>query len=155
MDSSRSSSRRRRTVKRRSRIWKSRMSYSADTRTKDERMDDKQCVGVIGLGKIGGGLATNLLKAGFAVSVLDLDESRMQRVTTLGAQPLETPAAMAERCSVVFLSLYNGETVERVLFGESGLATAPHVSGVTVVDTTTVAPEESRAFARRLKELSV
>ncbi len=115
----------------------------------------RNSVGVIGLGKIGSGMVKNLLGKGFCVSVLDLDTDKVKQMAALGAQPARSPSAMARQCTHIFLSLFGAESVETVLFGTDGIATRPTAAGLTVVDTTTISPEKSRAVASRLAEASI
>jgi len=107
--------------------------------------------GVIGLGRIGSGYVKNLLKAGFEVSVLDLNKERMEELTALGAVAAQSAAEMGASCSRIILSLFGIESVEAVLFGENGL-TSRKPKELIVIDTTTIAPEDSRRVARKLAE---
>ncbi len=60
-------------------------------------------VGVIGLGNIGGGVAANLLAAGFEVVVSDLDPTRVGTLVAAGAAP--GTVAEAAACDAVLTSL--------------------------------------------------
>lgn len=51
--------------------------------------------GYIGLGNLGGHLAASLLRAGFQVTVNDLDRSLADRLLAMGARWAETPEALA------------------------------------------------------------
>lgn len=117
-------------------------------------MPTRKSVGVIGLGFIGGGLARNLVKAGFDVYVYDIDSTKRQALVDDGAVAVSGPGDMAAKTDRVVLSLMHAAVVETVLFGEGGLAGAAR-EGLLVVDTTTESPEESRAIAARLSELGI
>jgi len=56
----------------------------------------KPVVGVIGLGKMGGGIATNLLKRGFTIHVYDVRNEAVKRVQEKGAIPSNNPKEVAE-----------------------------------------------------------
>lgn len=60
---------------------------------------------VIGLGNIGGGVARNLVAAGHAVTVVDLDPAKVAALVALGAAATESAAEAAASADVVFTSL--------------------------------------------------
>src|SRR5665213_1287870 len=62
-------------------------------------------VGFIGLGTMGGKMATNILKAGYKVVVHDLQRQSAGHHLQAGAQWADTPRALAERSDVIFTSL--------------------------------------------------
>jgi 3-hydroxyisobutyrate dehydrogenase-like beta-hydroxyacid dehydrogenase len=78
-------------------------------------------VGFIGLGTMGGKMATNILKAGYKVVVHDLHRQSAGHHLQAGAQWADTPRALAERSDVIFTSLPEPADVERVALGTDGL----------------------------------
>ena len=58
---------------------------------------NKPNVGVVGLGSMGGGVATSLLRAGFAVRVYDVRAAAVQSFVDRGAVACTSPA---DRCSI-------------------------------------------------------
>lgn len=62
-------------------------------------------VGFVGLGRMGGPMATHLLRAGFALTVHDADATAIARITDLGASGADSPAAVAASSEVVLLML--------------------------------------------------
>ena len=78
-------------------------------------------VGFIGLGTMGGRIATNIQKAGYDVVVHDLHRQSASHHLQAGAAWAETPRALAERSDVIFTSLPEPADVERVALGASGL----------------------------------
>jgi 2-hydroxy-3-oxopropionate reductase len=111
-------------------------------------------VGFIGLGVMGAGMARRLIGGGYAVTVHTRTPARAAPFEELGAAVAATPRELAGRSRVVLLSLPETADVEQVLFGDSGLA-AGLQPGACVIDTSTIAAEASRDFARRLGELEV
>ena len=61
--------------------------------------------GFIGLGAMGGAMATRLLDAGVALHVLDTNVATMAPFLTRGARPCASPAAMADQVEVIFSCL--------------------------------------------------
>ncbi len=60
---------------------------------------------VIGLGNIGGGVARNLVAAGHAVTVVDLDADKVAALVALGATAAASPTEAAASADVVVTSL--------------------------------------------------
>jgi 3-hydroxyisobutyrate dehydrogenase-like beta-hydroxyacid dehydrogenase len=78
-------------------------------------------VGFIGLGTMGGKMATNILKAGYKLVVHDLHRQSAGHHLQAGAEWADTPRAVAEKSDVIFTSLPEPTDVERVSLGPDGL----------------------------------
>ncbi len=78
-------------------------------------------VGFIGLGTMGGKMATNIQKAGYRIVVHDLHRQSASHHLQAGAEWAETPRALAEKSDVIFTSLPEPVDVERVELGKDGL----------------------------------
>ena len=78
-------------------------------------------VGFVGLGTMGGKMATNILKAGYKVVVHDLHRQSAGHHLQAGAEWADTPRALAEKSDVIFTSLPEPADVERVSLGPDGL----------------------------------
>src|SRR5690242_20786436 len=84
-------------------------------------MTDKFVVGYIGLGTMGGRMATNLQKAGFKLVVHDLHRQSASHHLQAGAEWADSPRALAEKCDVILTSLPEPKDVERVALGADGI----------------------------------
>lgn len=92
-------------------------------------------VGVIGLGDIGGGVATTLLAAGFPVVVCDLRSDVVDRLRDR-ATVATSPADTARLADVVVVAVVNDAQVTSVLSGpDGGLAAAGPDTAFVVVST--------------------
>src|ERR1700753_2286590 len=78
-------------------------------------------VGFIGLGTMGGKMATNIQKAGYKIVVHDLHRQSASHHLQAGPEGAETPRARAEKGDVIFTSLPEPADVERVALGADGL----------------------------------
>jgi len=96
-------------------------------------------LGFIGLGNMGGAIALRLLRAGYLVTVLDLDKKKMQALIENGAGVAATPKELAERSTIILASLQPGD-VEKVTRGENGIADA-NKNDLVFVDLSSTAPE--------------
>jgi 3-hydroxyisobutyrate dehydrogenase len=59
----------------------------------------------IGLSNMGGPIALRLLRAGFAMTVLDLDPEKMPQLLQEGASTATAPTEVAQRSTIVFAPL--------------------------------------------------
>jgi 3-hydroxyisobutyrate dehydrogenase and related beta-hydroxyacid dehydrogenases len=109
------------------------MKTANDTSSALERL------GFIGLGNMGGAIALRLLRAGYPLAVLDLDDEKMQALKKNGAAVAATPKEIAERSTIVLASLQPGD-VEKVTCGENGIAAANNEK-LVFVDLSSTAPE--------------
>ncbi|OBH02706.1 NAD(P)-dependent oxidoreductase [Mycobacterium sp. E1747] len=105
-------------------------------------------IGFIGLGKMGQGMATNLVQAGHRVAVYNRSPEKAEALAQRGATAARTVAEACDTAEVVFTMLADDRAVEGVAFGEGGIVAslapgATHVSSSTI----SVALSESLAAA--------
>ena len=103
-------------------------------------------VAFLGLGIMGHAMATNLAAKGHEVTVWNRTPGKQVE----GAQTATTPAEAATGAEVVWMCVSDTAAVERVLFGEDGVEGALQ-PGMFVVDSSTIAPSATRAFAERVR----
>lgn len=103
-------------------------------------------VGVIGLGNIGGAIATNLIADGHDVSVFDVDAPRCEAFSQRGAQACTSATDVARHTEVTFLSLPNPAVMEQVATAWLNAAAKNSV----LVDLSTNAPAMVRKVGAQL-----
>src|SRR4051794_17575013 len=107
-------------------------------------------VGLIGVGLMGQGIAKNLLKHGFPLTLLDHPGNQpTDQLTAGGAHLVDSPAAVAARTEVIILVVTGAPEVEDALLGERG-ALAALRPGATVIDCSTSTPETTVRLARQV-----
>ena len=116
-------------------------------KTADERL------GFVGLGNMGGAIALRLLRAGYPLTVLDLDNEKMNPLLQAGAGTAATPKEVAERSTIVLASL-QPKDVEKVACGENGLCAA-NKKGLVFVDLSSTAPELAVKVSDALRERGI
>jgi 3-hydroxyisobutyrate dehydrogenase len=98
-------------------------------------------IGFIGLGTMGGPMATNLAKAGVALSVFDTNPAATAAPARLpGVVVAASPAEVASQASVVFTCLPDDAIVREVYLGANGVASGAR-PGLVTCDCSTVSPE--------------
>ncbi|MBO9421046.1 NAD(P)-dependent oxidoreductase [Labrenzia sp. R4_2] len=78
-------------------------------------------VGFIGLGNVGGKLAGSILRNGFDLTVLDLDENLMAKFAALGTKKGRSPKQLAGDCDVVITCLPSPAACAAVVEGPDGI----------------------------------
>ncbi len=110
-------------------------------------ISSRASIGLIGAGLLGSAIAQRLMLAGRAVTGFDISEPCRTRLRELGGQVTDNSADVFRQCRIVFLSLPDGDVVQR-LIDDTGNAIDRHL----IIDTTTCAPETSRLLGSRLAE---
>jgi 3-hydroxyisobutyrate dehydrogenase-like beta-hydroxyacid dehydrogenase len=115
---------------------------------------DKPSIGFIGLGNMGNPMAANLLKAGYRVSVFDLESSKTVNLVSLGASLAESITQLGQQSQVVICSLPGPTQVKQVMLGTSGLISAIK-PGSTIIDTSTSSVELAQELSSLLEQKNV
>jgi 3-hydroxyisobutyrate dehydrogenase len=109
----------------------------------------KERVGFVGLGTMGQFMATNLVRAGFPLTVWNRTAERADPLGELGATKAATPADVARSSDIVIACLTDSPQVEAVLFEPGGLADGFR-EGSLFIDCSTLSPLKAQEFAERL-----
>ena len=106
--------------------------------------------GVIGLGDMGSGLATNLISNGFQTTGFDLSEKRMAAFVESGGKPAANAGEVGAQAEAVFVMVMNGDQAKEVILGEEGLVRTLN-PGAVIILTATIKPGEARDIAAGLE----
>jgi 3-hydroxyisobutyrate dehydrogenase len=96
-------------------------------------------VAILGLGTMGGGMAANVLKAGFSLSVYNRTASKAQALVDAGAHLASTPAEAAREASVIISMLSDDAASREVWLGRDGALEAAQ-KGTILIESSTVSP---------------
>ena len=88
----------------------------------------RPAVGIIGVGNMGGGMASNLLARGWTVAVHDVDTHKMAHYKQNGAIASVSASDVATKSEVLIVCVVDAEQTADVLFGPSGVAQAAVIS---------------------------
>jgi 3-hydroxyisobutyrate dehydrogenase len=111
-------------------------------------------VGFIGLGIMGQGMARNLLKAEWPLTVWNRTASKMEALAAEGAQTGSSPADVAARSDVILICVSDTPDVEAVVLGQQGVIEGAR-PGILVVDCSTISPDATRKLGQALAERGV
>ncbi|KAL8139718.1 hypothetical protein V2J09_005739 [Rumex salicifolius] len=104
-------------------------------------------VGFIGLGAMGFGMATHLLRSNFTVTGYDVYQPTLARFSKEGGLVANSPAEASEGVDVLIIMVTNEAQAESVLFGNVGALQALP-AGASIILSSTVSP----AFMSRLEQ---
>lgn len=121
----------------------------------------KPKLALLGLGTMGNGMAMNLLKAGFPLTVYNRTRSRASPLEAAGAVVADSPAVAAGNAEIVLAMLADDAASRTVWLGENG-ALAAMQSGAVAIECSTLSPawvlelnEAARSRELRMMEAPV
>jgi 3-hydroxyisobutyrate dehydrogenase len=100
----------------------------------------KERVALLGTGTMGSGMARNLRKAGFPLTVYNRTREKAELLAETGAQVAETPAQAATGAAVVLSILADDDASRAAWLGPNGALSAMQ-AGSVVIECGTVSPE--------------
>src|SRR5258706_6415537 len=104
-------------------------------------------VAFIGLGKMGLGIAHNLLRAGHNLAVYNRSPEQAKALAEEGARVASSPADACRDAEAVMTMVSDDQALEQVVFGKDGIAAAMREQCVHISQSTI-----STALARRLND---
>ncbi len=111
-------------------------------------------VGFIGLGIMGKPMSKNLLKAGYDLVVMDVNQEAVAEVSAAGAATADSPKAVAEQTEIIITMLPNSPHVKEVVLGKNGVIEGAN-SGTVVIDMSSIAPLASKEIYGELEKIGV
>ena len=106
----------------------------------------------LGLGTMGSGMASNLLRAGYDLTVWNRSVEKCKPFARKGARVADTAADAARAVDLVIYMLSNDQAVEEVVFDTNGILSGIK-EGQIAIDMSTVLPatslREQEAYAKR------
>jgi len=106
-------------------------------------------IGFVGLGAMGGPMASNVARKGFALNVYDRSQEAIGRLAALGAKAQRSVAEVAQASDIVVTMLPDSPDVAEIVLGPDGIA-AHGRKGQIVMDMSTIDPTTTDRLARQL-----
>jgi len=113
-----------------------------------------ETIGFIGLGAMGVGMARNLLKAGYALVVNDIDSARVAPLVAAGARAAPSAADVARQSVRIVTMVETTAQTEDVILGTNGII-AGAANGHIVAMMSTIDPHVARRICERLQEAGI
>lgn len=113
-----------------------------------------ESIGFIGLGIMGNGMAANLLRAGFDLTVWNRTPGRMSPLLEMGAKAADNPAGVARQSDIIITCVSDTPDVEEVVLGPGGVIEGAR-PGSLLIDCSTISPNTTKAIAEKLRERGV
>lgn len=108
-------------------------------------------IGFIGCGTMGKPMALNLIKAGYLLTIHDLNPQPVKELVAKGATAANSPREVAEKSEVVITMLPSSPHVEQVILGPDGVLKGSK-SGTVIIDMSTIDPLVTRKVAAAAAE---
>ena len=113
----------------------------------------KPHLGFIGLGNMGGPIATRLIEHGNVVTVYDINSSVLDASVKKGGLRASSPKEVASQAQIVFTCLPTLDIVSEVVLGADGVCHGDSVE--TLVDCSTTGPEFAVNLATELEKYDI
>jgi 2-hydroxymethylglutarate dehydrogenase len=117
-------------------------------------MTQAKKVGFIGLGSMGKAMATNILKAGFPLTVYDVRPEPVAELEKIGARATKTVTEVGAKSDAVVVMVLNYHQVREVTLPPEGLLSSIR-RGATLIVTSTITPQNITELAQAAGQYEV
>jgi len=112
-------------------------------------MSKKERVGFIGLGAMGVGMAANVAKAGYPITVMgNTRREPVERLLAMGASEVSSAAELRQQSDIIILCVTTSDVVEDLVKGFLSVSGDPFL----LIDCGTSKPESTLALGKQLEE---
>ncbi|MBU1208535.1 MAG: NAD(P)-dependent oxidoreductase [Proteobacteria bacterium] len=114
----------------------------------------KKKIGFIGLGAMGNHMAKNLIKAGYDLTVHDLNPQAVKAIVSCGAKEAKSCAEVGKGVEVVLTMLPADDEVKAVCLGQGGVLEGAK-PGTVIIDMSSIAPHTSQLVATEARKKGI
>lgn len=115
---------------------------------------NKEHVGVIGLGIMGGAFARNIINDGFSVFGYDTDAGARDRFAQFGGTVADSVSDVVDQSDVIITALPTVEAFHTVMTGENGISST-RKKGLIVVECSTLSIKDKTLAHDRLTDVGI
>ncbi|KAK9485764.1 NAD binding domain of 6-phosphogluconate dehydrogenase-domain-containing protein [Lipomyces starkeyi] len=112
-------------------------------------------IGFCGLGAMGGGMATHLIKCGFPVTGYDLYRPLVEKLVAAGGKAASSPAAAAKSAAFLILMVVNSVQADSVLFDPEVGAVPALPQGATIILCSTTPPQYLKDLRKQISKIAI
>ncbi|MDB5732025.1 MAG: garR [Variovorax sp.] len=106
-------------------------------------------IGLIGVGMMGHGIASNIVKHGYSLAVLEhAGNQSLDALTAAGVKTFKTASELAATVDVLLLCVTGSPQVEAVLLGQGGGVLEGMRKGMVIIDCSTAIPASTERLAK-------
>ena len=106
-------------------------------------------IGIVGTGMLGEAVGLHLLDVGYKVTVFNRTKEKTENLKEKGAVIVESPKRVAENSDLIITIVKDGDAVNEVIFGDSGIMLGKH-EGMCIADMSTVNPNSTKKISERV-----
>jgi 3-hydroxyisobutyrate dehydrogenase-like beta-hydroxyacid dehydrogenase len=110
-------------------------------------------LGFVGVGNMGGPMASRLIDAGHRLTIYDIRDEAMAPLAARGAQQARSSRAVADQADIVLFSLPEPRDVEREALGQEGVIAGSRAK--ILIDLSTTGPRTTAAVMSGLAEKGI
>lgn len=114
----------------------------------------KKNIGFIGLGIMGKPMSLNIIKAGYNVSVYDVNKEAVETVVQAGAVAASSPKEVGEQSDIIITMVPNAHIVKEVVLGENGIIQGAK-EGTVIIDMSSISPVTSKQIASEVAQKGI
>jgi 3-hydroxyisobutyrate dehydrogenase len=103
-------------------------------------------IGWLGLGKMGAPMSTQLIRAGYPVTVYNRNKEKAKTLEIAGAMISSSPRDLAQQSDVILIMVTDDQAIRDIFTGDDGLLSAK-TTGKIIINMSTVSPGISREMA--------
>jgi len=107
--------------------------------------------GWIGLGTMGNPMCSQLIKAGYPVTIYNRSKDKEDALKALGASTALTPALVMEESNIIFIMVSDDAATNEIFGGDDGLLAAK-VTGRIIINMSSVSPGISKKYSELCKQ---
>ena len=113
---------------------------------------EKHEIGLAGVGLMGLGIATNLVRQGWPLTFLDHPgNQKVDDLLAAGARTVATGGELAAQCDIIILCVTGSPQVEDILTREDGILSAMK-PGTVIIDCSTAVPASTMRLAEKVAQ---
>jgi 3-hydroxyisobutyrate dehydrogenase-like beta-hydroxyacid dehydrogenase len=116
-------------------------------------IDRSEPIGFVGLGQMGGPMATHLARLGYPVLVFARNPAAAKDAVAAGARVVPTVRDVACQARIVCICLNTQQATLDIVFGEGGLASGDRIE--TLIDFSTTGTDFAAQFGQRLLDRGI
>jgi 2-hydroxy-3-oxopropionate reductase len=103
-------------------------------------------IGFIGLGIMGKPMALNLIRAGYSLTVYDINPKPLKELEQAGAEIAANGKEVAEKNTIIITMLPNSPQVKEAVFGENGIIEGIQKDSI-LIDMSSISPAASKEIS--------